>query len=134
MSGFATGAQLLEALEAASQGLPNEIQDSGEPGGQTRENPASSRKEYNENAPAEIEPGTDRQLRKAGEGNGASAAKEESGTTASQVNDLADETAVQTTAAENAAQMGVSEDADAPSVRAEQDQRFRLKFHEKSCE
>ena len=131
---YMTGAQLLEALEAASQGLPNEIQDSGEPGGQTRENPASSRKEYDENAPAEIEPGTDRLLHKAGEGNGASAAKEESGTTASQVNDLADETAVQTTAAENAAQMGVSEDADAPSVRAEQDQRFRLKFHEKSCE
>ena len=134
MSGFATGAQLLEALEAASQGLPNEIQDSGEPGGQTRENPASSRKEYDENAPAEIEPATDRLLHKSGEGNGASAAKEESGTAASQVNDLADETAVQTTAAENAAQMGVSEDADAPSVRAEQDQRFRLKFHEKSCE
>ena len=97
----------------SADALPNEIQDSGEPGGQTRENPASSRKEYDENAPAEIEPGTDRLLHKAGEGNGASAAKEESGTTASQVNDLADETAVQTTAAENAAQMGVSEDADA---------------------
>ena len=86
---------------------------SGEAGGRTKENPESSRKEYDENAPAEIVPGTDRLLHQAGEGNGASAANEEAEARASQVNDRAEETASETVAAEEAAQTGVSEDADA---------------------
>ena len=45
-----------------------EIGDSGESSGRTRENPEASRKEYDENAPAEIVPGTDRLLHQAGEG------------------------------------------------------------------
>lgn len=90
-----------------------EIGDSGESSGRTRENPEASRKEYDENAPAEIVPGTDRLLHQAGEGNGASAANEEAGTRASQLNDEAEETATQTVAAEEAEQMGVSEDAEA---------------------
>ena len=87
--------------------------DSGENSGRTKENPEASRKEYDENAPAEIVPGTDRLLHQAGEGNGASAAYEEAETRASQVNDQAEETATQTVAAEEAEQMGVSEDAEA---------------------
>lgn len=87
--------------------------DSGENSSQTKENPEASRKEYDENAPAEIVPGTDRLLHQAGEGNGASAANEEVGIRASQLNDLAEETATQTVAAAEAEQLGVSEDAEA---------------------
>ena len=87
--------------------------ESGEAGSQTRENPEASRKEYDENAPAEIVPGTEHLLHEAGEGNGSSAANEESEETANQVNDRAEDTAVRTAAAEAAEQKGVSEDADA---------------------
>lgn len=90
-----------------------ETGDSGENSSQTKENPEASRKEYDENAPAEIVPGTDRLLHQAGEENGASAANEEAGIRASQLNDEAEETATQTVAAEEAEQMGVSEDAEA---------------------
>lgn len=86
---------------------------SGEPGNRTRENPEASRKEYDENAPAEIVPGTDRLLHETGEGTGAPAANEVSEIHASQVNDQAEETATQTVAVEAAEQMGVSENADA---------------------
>ena len=87
--------------------------ENGENGGQTKENPEASRKEYDENAPAEIVPGTDRLLHENGEGDGASAANEEAERRASQVNDQAGETATQTVAAEAADQMGVSPDAEA---------------------
>ena len=90
-----------------------EAGDSGEPGNQTRKNPEASRREYDENAPAEIVPGTERLLHQAGEGNGASTVNEEAGTSANQLNDQAEETATQTVAAEKAEQMGVSEDAEA---------------------
>ena len=90
-----------------------EAGDSGEPGNQTRENPEASRREYDENAPVEIVPGTDRLLHQAGEGNGASMANEEAETSANQLNEQAEETATQTVAAEKAEQMGVSEDAEA---------------------
>ncbi len=91
---------------------PAEAGDGGS-GSQTKENPEASRKEYDENAPAEIVPGTDRLLHRAGEGNGASAANEDAGTRANQLNDRAGETAVQTVAADEAEQMGVSEEAEA---------------------
>lgn len=90
-----------------------ETGDSGENGSQTRENPEASRKEYDENAPAEIVPGTDHFLHTEGEGNGASITNEEAGNQVSQVNDRAEETATQTIAAQEAEQMGVSEDAEA---------------------
>ena len=85
---------------------------SGENSSQTKENPEASRKEYDENAPAEIMPGTDHLLHQAGEGNGASAANKEAGIHANRLNDQARETATQTVAAEEAEQMGVSEDAE----------------------
>ena len=87
--------------------------DSGENDSQTKENPEAARKEYDENAPAEIALGTDHLLHQAGEGNGASVANEEAGICASQLNDQAEETATQTVAAEEAEQMGVSEAAEA---------------------
>ena len=90
-----------------------ETGDSGESSGPTRENPEAARKEYDENAPAEVVPGTDHLLHAEGEGNGASAANEEAEMRASQLNDRAEETATQTVAAEKAEQMGVSEDAEA---------------------
>lgn len=97
----------------SSDAIPEEAGDNGGSGGRTRENPDASRKEYDENAPVEIVPGTDRLLHEAGEGNGASVSNEESGIHVSRVSDRAEETALRTVAAEEAAQTGVSEDADA---------------------
>jgi len=87
--------------------------DGGEPGSQTRENPDAPRKEYDESAPAEIIPGTDRLLHGEGDGDGLSAANEEAAQSASQLNERAEETAVQTIEAQEAEQMGVSDDAEA---------------------
>jgi len=90
-----------------------ETGDSGENSSRTKENPEASRKEYDENATAEIVPGTNHFLHTEGEGIGASASNEASDTTTNQLNDQAVETATQTVAAEEADQMGVSEDAEA---------------------
>ena len=90
-----------------------ELSENGEPGGRTRENPEAARKEYDENAPAEIVPGTDRLLHEEGEGSGAAVADEEAGMSADRLNDQAQETAIQTVPAAEADQMGVSEDAEA---------------------
>ena len=84
-----------------------------EPGSQTKQNPDSPRKEYDENAPAKIVAGTDRLLHTEGEGTGTSVLNEESDRHAARLNDLAEETATQTVVAVKADQMGVSEDADA---------------------
>ncbi len=104
--------------ERQGRGVPEEAEgtdteDSGDSSGRTRENPEASRKEYDENAPAEIVTGTDRLLHRTGEGNGASAANEEAGTRANRVNDQSGDTATQTVAAEEAGQRGVAEDAKA---------------------
>ena len=96
---------------ADESGQPDEQEKNEDPGGRTKENPEASRKEYDENAPAEIVPGTDRKVHVEGEGDGASAAGENSEKTADRLNDAADETAVQTVAAEQAEQKGVSRDA-----------------------
>ena len=91
----------------------SEAGNSDENSPRTRENPVASRKEYDENAPAEILPGTDRLLHQSGEGNGAPAANEEAAARANQLNDQAGKTATQTVAAAEADQIGVSEDAEA---------------------
>ena len=82
----------------------------GEPGSRTREHPEASRKEYDENAPAEMVPGTERTVHGAGEGGGASAADEDARETADRLNDGAEDTVSRTVPAEQAEQMGVSED------------------------
>ncbi|MBR5110993.1 MAG: ABC transporter substrate-binding protein [Clostridia bacterium] len=79
----------------------------------TKENPEASRKEYDENAPAEIAAGTEHLLQREGDGNAASAASDEAESAASRLNSQAEETATQTVAADEAEQMGVSEDAEA---------------------
>ena len=84
-----------------------------ETGGRTQENPDSSRKEYDENAPVEVAAGTDRLLHGEGEGNGAAFPAEDDAMEAvSQLNDQAEKTATQTVAAPEAEQMGVAEDGE----------------------
>jgi hypothetical protein len=85
----------------------------GETGGRTRENPDAARKEYDEDAPAEIVPGTNRLIRAAGEGEAAAVLSEgDALEKASLLNERAEETATQTVAAQEAEEMGVSEDAE----------------------
>lgn len=87
--------------------------ETGERGAQTVENPAAPRKEYDENAPAEIVPGTDRLLHREGEGDGSPLTGEEARERVSRVNDRAEETATQTVAAQEAEEMGVDPEAEA---------------------
>ena len=91
---------------------PNPGEETDELSSQTRENPSASRKEYDENAPAEIVPGTDHLLHTEGQGAGAPLPEEESSRSVSQLNEAADETATRTVAAEDAENLGVSEDAE----------------------
>ncbi len=92
---------------------PEEPGDGEGPDSRTRENPGASRKEYDESAPAEIDPGTERLLHGPGGGEGRSAPGEDAEVSARQVNDRAEKAAEQTVAAGEADRMGVSEDADA---------------------
>ena len=100
-------------IAADPSDLSDEQKKNEEAGGQTKENPESSRKEYDETAPAEIVPGTERTLHVQGEGTGAPHPSESADTAADQLSEGADRTATQTAAAQEAEQMGVSEDAEA---------------------
>ena len=82
-----------------------------ENGSRTRENPDSSRKEYRENAPAEIVPGAERKVHAEGEGAGTPVKSEDSGQTAERIDAAAEEPARRTAAAEEAERKGISEDA-----------------------
>ena len=60
------------SVSGALSGEDAEKQEKSEDmGGRTKENPEASRKEYDDNAPAEIVPGTDRAVHSEGEGGGA---------------------------------------------------------------
>ena len=85
-----------EILE--QDGEADEQKKNGDEGTKTKENPEASRKEYDENAPAEIIPGTDRTVYGEGEGGGASAPGTEEHGTAEKLNSTAEETAVRTEA------------------------------------
>ena len=98
-----------EILE--QDGEADEQKKNGDEGTKTKENPEASRKEYDENAPAEIIPGTDRTVYGEGEGGGASAPGTEEHGTAEKLNSTAEETAVRTEAAEEADRTGTAEDA-----------------------
>ncbi len=93
--------------EAAEEALSGEADASGK----TSENPEAVRKEYDENAQAEIVPGTGRQLHGEGEGSGTPEPDPESDPGVSRLDEGAEEPAVQTEAAEEAEDQGVSEDA-----------------------
>ncbi len=84
-----------------------------EPGGREKENPEALRKKYDENAPAEIVPGTDRMIYGEGAGDGAPVPRADAGTSAVRLNDGAEETALMTAAAEQADEKGVDGDAEA---------------------
>ncbi|MBQ8953046.1 MAG: hypothetical protein IJ048_02930, partial [Clostridia bacterium] len=101
------------ARDALPESAEGDSEKGGEAGGSTKENPDAPRKEYDENAPAEIVPGRERLLHGEGEGNGAPAPQEEAAESASRLDEGAEETATQTVAAQEAEQAGVSEDAEA---------------------
>lgn len=119
-TGGASKKQAAENAAPVHSSLPGTLPEDGAdqadaadetPGERTRENPEAARKEYDENAPAEIVPGTERALHGPGEGGGASASGENAGRTVSKLSDTAKETATQTVAADQAEQLGVAEDA-----------------------
>lgn len=103
-----SGSSLIDSENDAGE---HEDEESKEPGDQTRENPDASRKEYDENAPAEIVPGTDRTVHGEGDSKGAFEHGEDASISVAKLNDAAEDTATQTVAASQAEQMGVSEDA-----------------------
>ena len=105
-----TGSSAEEASDQAAD--TDQDQKDEVSGARTKENPEASRKEYDENAPAEILPGTDRELHGAGEGNGAPVADTEAALRVNRLEEQAEELATQTIAAEQAEQKGVSEDAE----------------------
>ena len=119
LSGFSDTERMgeLSANEAVShavgEGTEMLEQENDESGSKTKENPESPRKEYDEDAPAEIVPGTDRFLHSEGEGGGAPVIGEDAEQSVSRVNEQADETATQTVSAQEAEQMGVDPDAEA---------------------
>ena len=88
-----------------------EAVDAGEAGGATRENPEAFRKEYDENAPAEITAGTEKRLQAEGEGEGSPAADPEAGNAGPRSAETAEDAARMTVPAEEAEQTGTDEDA-----------------------
>lgn len=98
---------------AAMESAPADSQESEPSGDRTRENPEASRKEYDENAAAEIVDGTNRLLSDQGEGDGAGLSSPEAPESAAQVSAQAEETALQTLAVPEAEKTGVSPDAEA---------------------
>ena len=108
----ASGAGISAGGEPAQEEKPGELEKSEEAGERTKENPEASRKEYDENAPAEIVPGTERMIHGEGEGEGAFAPGEDAAKAVTKLNDSAGETATRTVAADEAEQTGVSEDGE----------------------
>ena len=100
-------------VEVPSENREDDRPETENASGLTKENPDAARKEFDENAPAEVIPGTDRQLHGEGEGNGAAVMVEEETLKAvSLLNEQAEKTATQTVAAQEAEDTGVSEDAE----------------------
>lgn len=110
LSESAAGSLPEEAPEAGSP--PDEQEKNGDFGDRTKENPEASRKEYDENRPAEILPGTERTVHESGEGSGFSSSGESPDRSTSKLNPDAERAATQTVPAEEAEQAGVSEDAE----------------------
>ena len=85
----------------------------GASGGIFQENPEAERKTFDENAPAEIVPGTDRAVHGPGEGAGKPRPDVEAGEKASLLDDDAEQPARRMVPAEAAERMGVSGEAEA---------------------
>lgn len=80
---------------------------------ETKENPESLRKEFDENAFAEIIGGTDRQIHEPGEGDGFAISSGESSLSSSKLKENSEETALLTVPTDEAEESGVSEDGEA---------------------
>ena len=112
-AGDAGDAAGLDAVSGETQeNGETDRQENGESGTRTRENPDASRKEYDENAPVEIVPGTGRLLYGEGEDNSAGAVSDDAQKAGAFLDDQADEPAFQTVAARETENKGVSEDAE----------------------
>lgn len=80
---------------------------------ETKENPESLRKEFDENAFAEIIGGTDHQIHEPGEGDGFAISSGESSLSSSKLKENSEETALLTVPTDEAEESGVSEDGEA---------------------
>ena len=100
------------SYEAGEQDREDEAPQESDPGGRTREDPGAERKEYDENAPAEIVPGAEQKVHGEGEGEGAFEEDPDAAASADRVDDAAEDAATRTVAAGEADRMGVSEDAE----------------------
>lgn len=78
----------------------------------TRENEEAARREYDENANAEVFYGANQQIEAPGEGEGAAGTKGDAEYAASHIDETAEQTATQIVSAEEAQNTGVSEEAD----------------------
>ena len=83
-----------------------------ETGERTQENPEASRKEYDEDAPAEIAAGEDRYVHAWGTGDGKPVTEPDASERVSRLDGDAEETATETVPADEAEILGVSEDAE----------------------
>ena len=100
----------LFSMEMADQ--QEDPAETSEPEGKTREDPDALRKEFDENAAAEILEGAERVIHSEGEGTGAPGWDSEAERRSSKLNDQAEEKAEQTVRSEEAENTGVSEDAE----------------------
>ena len=112
--GSVSGEQL-SSSDASDVPETGETEGSAEPdpNGQTKENPDSDRKEYDESAAVELADGTERHIHGGGEGPGAFTEAESEEPGVLKLNESAEETATQTAAVDEAERMGVSGDAEA---------------------
>ena len=91
---------------------PEDPAEGSEPEGKTREDPEALRKEFDENAAAEILERAERVIHSEGEGTGAPGWESEAERRASKLSDQAKESAEQIVPADEAENKGVSEDAE----------------------
>ncbi len=111
-SGSGSGEPSVILVDAGPEENADEQEKNGEPGAGTKENPEARRKEYDEDAPAEIVPGAALAVHGGGEGEGLSGSGDNAEQSAAKLSESAEKAAVETAAAESAEQKGVSPDAD----------------------
>ncbi len=108
-SGDRETAAVPDPSEADAAGADAPADDSA---GQTRENPDSPRREFDEAAEAEVVPGLERELSGEGEGQAASVPKEDAERSSARLSGEAPLPATLTVPAEDAERAGISEDAE----------------------
>ena len=124
-----TFAGFLPANNPESDRDPDEHEKNVESGDRTKENPEASRKEYDENRPAEILPGAELTVQESGKGIGFSGSGEDEDRTATKLNSEAENTATRTVPAGEAEQKGTSENAEKADSAATY---FSVLLHERT--